>query len=81
MSLEIRVCVGVSVSGNGDFLFTGRKNNSNVFFAWIFGGGFQGLYLREKTHMFFKWLFPVVFGLPRWPVISLDILKVNKEKQ
>lgn len=44
-------------------------------------GDYVDLCLPGQKNMFLKlWLFPDVFGLPRWPVISTDFLKVNTEK-
>lgn len=47
------------------------------FFSW---GLCRSLFTWAENMFLKLWLFPDVFGLPRWPVISTDFLKVNTEK-
>lgn len=64
-------------------VFSCLKNKLILLVARFFSCGLcRSLFTWAEEYIFevMLWLFPDVFGLPRWPVISTDCLKVNTER-
>ena len=64
-------------------VFSCLKNKLILLVARFFSWGLcRSLFTWAEEYIFevMLWLFPDVFGLPRWPVISTDCLKVNTER-